>query len=588
MHPLQDKAAKKRPGAFIEAETSQSVASSRTHLAGERLVESEPLIGTLYVERAPEEPPFPVPVRAEETKSPQQVLDEALEYCRTSQDYWVQGDFENAIASLDRAYSLTLKAETKEDSKLVQQKEDIRFLICKRVLEIYASRHTVVNGNHNAIPMVMNRHVQKEIERFKGPARTSFIKAYKRSGRYRAGMLEVLREAGLPEELSWLPLIESGFKVKALSQARALGLWQFIPSTGYKFGLRRNQWVDERMDVRKSTLAAAAYLQELHKIFGDWCTVLAAYNCGEARVLKVIRSQNINYLDNFWDLYDRLPWETARYVPRFLAALHIINDPKAFNFDLPSPQVPIACDMVSVSVQLRLSDIARTLHISSEIIEDLNPELRYKVTPPESYMLKVPKGQGAVLTAKLEEIPIYTALRASYAHHVVRRGETLSDLASRYSTSVGGIMRANNLQIKDYIRVGQQLKIPMKGSGGLGYGMVISTEDYVAVKPLHYRVKGGDSLWLLARRYNTSIEDIVDLNRLNTRRLHIGQELIIPRDSRRAGTHERTRAYRVKSGDSPYRIAMQHEMELERFLSLNDLTPRSKIYPGQIFLVDEE
>jgi membrane-bound lytic murein transglycosylase D len=133
-------------------------------------------------------------------------------------------------------------------------------------------------------------------------------------------ILEKLEAAGLPAELSWLPLIESGFKVKALSRARALGLWQFIPSTGYKFGLKRDQYIDERIDFEKSSDAAIAYLKELHNIFGDWSTVLAAYNCGEGRVLRVIRTQNINYLDDFWDLFGRLPFETARYVPRFLAA----------------------------------------------------------------------------------------------------------------------------------------------------------------------------------------------------------------------------------------------------------------------------
>ena len=141
------------------------------------------------------------------------------------------------------------------------------------------------------------------------------------------------RKRVCPKSCRGFPLIESGYKVKALSKARALGLWQFIPSTGYKFGLKRDQYIDERIDPIKSTDAAIAYLKELHNIFGDWATVLAAYNCGENRVLRVIRSQNINYLDNFWDLYERLPRETARYVPRFLATLHIMNDLAQYGLD---------------------------------------------------------------------------------------------------------------------------------------------------------------------------------------------------------------------------------------------------------------
>ncbi|MDY6986855.1 MAG: LysM peptidoglycan-binding domain-containing protein [Thermodesulfobacteriota bacterium] len=551
------------------------------------LIEDQPMVdgADLKGEGAQAPPVAQIARETGEIKGAQQTLDEALEFCRASQDYWGQGNFENAIASLDEAYHLILQVRPNEDSKLIQQKEDIRFMICKRMLEIYTSQHTVANGNHHAIPMIMNRHVEKQIKRFKGPERRSFEDGLKRSGRYRPEIVEALKKAGLPTELSWLPLIESGFKVKALSRARALGLWQFIPSTGYKFGLKRDQWIDERMDVRKSTQAAVAYLQELHKIFGDWCTVLAAYNCGEARVLRVIRSQNINYLDNFWDLYDRLPRETASYVPRFLAALHIINDPEASGVDLNSLEAPVAYDLVPVSVQLRLKDIAGVLDMSNRTLERLNPELRYKVTPPRTYELKVPKGEKAILTAKLEEIPIYTPPRRYFAYHVVRQGDTLSSLASRYRTTVGALMKANNLRKEDYITVGQRLKMPMTG-GGLASARAGGATGFDASKTIRYRVKRGDSLWLLARRYDTNIKEIMRLNNLKSPRLHIGQKLVIHEASRGEEAQEGTKTYQVKAGDSPFQIAMEHRMKLERFLSLNDLTPRSKIYPGQVFLVD--
>jgi len=161
----------------------------------------------------------------------------------------------------------------------------------------------------------MNDHVAREIRSLQTVERNFFIDSYYRSGMYRPHIVAQMKKAGLPEDLSWLPLIESGFKVKALSRARALGLWQFIASTGYRFDLRRDRWVDERMDLERSTDAAINYLTTLHDLFGDWTTVLAAYNCGEANVLRVIRQQHVNYLDNFWDLYTRLPAETARYVP---------------------------------------------------------------------------------------------------------------------------------------------------------------------------------------------------------------------------------------------------------------------------------
>ncbi len=519
-----------------------------------------------------------------EQKGPQEILDEALELCQISQEYWGQGDFENAVGSLDQAYNLILQANTNENSKLIQQKEDIRFMICKRMLEIYASQHTVANGNYDAIPMVMNRYVKKEIDRFKGPEKRFFLESYKRSGRYRPEILKALKEAGLPKELSWLPLIESGFKSKAFSRARALGLWQFIPSTGYKFGLKRTQWIDERMEAGKATQAAIAYLQELHKIFGDWCTVMAAYNCGEARVLRVIRTQNIAYLDNFWDLFEKLPWETARYVPRFMATLHIINDPKLYGFNLEEPDSQLVHELVTVSKQARLKDVAKALDVPSESLEVLNPELRHKVTPPEPYELKVPPGKSSDLVAKLEDIPTYTPSKSLHTYHRVRSGQTLSLLARRYRTSIRSIMKANRLRRKDFIRVGQTLKIPTRETGRIYTARQTLRSD--TSKALRHRVKRGDSLWLLARAYNTNIQEIMRLNNLKNTRLHIGQKLIIRKGTDVLKPPEGAKAYQVKSGDSPYLIAVRHNMRLNRFLNINELTSRSTIYPGQVLFVE--
>jgi membrane-bound lytic murein transglycosylase D len=265
----------------------------------------------------------------------------------------------------------------------------------------------VVNGNHNAIPREINANIQREINLFtKGGEKRFFIESYKRSGKYRPMILEKLEAAGLPAELSWLPLIESGFKVKALSRARALGLWQFIPSTGYKFGLKRDQYIDERIDFEKSSDAAIAYLKELHNIFGDWSTVLAAYNCGEGRVLRVIRTQNINYLDDFWDLFGRLPFETARYVPRFLAALHVIENLEKYGMSDIDVYPPLKYETVDVKRQIHLKDLAVPLGTTRAILKDLNPELRYGVLPPTNYTVRVPVGKKELLLAAIDQVPV--------------------------------------------------------------------------------------------------------------------------------------------------------------------------------------
>jgi membrane-bound lytic murein transglycosylase D len=513
-------------------------------------------------------------------------LDDALELCQLSQDFWQQGELERALEALDRAYALILAVDTSDQPKLIQQKEDLRFLISKRILEIYASRNIVLNGNHNAIPVTVNRHVQAEIDLFTtGRERRSFINAYKRSGRYRPAIVKALKEAGLPRELSWLPLIESGYKVNALSPSRALGLWQFIPSTGYKFGLNRDKYIDERMDPEKSTEAAIEYLKELHGLFGDWATVLAAYNCGEGRVLRVIRSQNINYLDNFWDLYQRLPQETARYVPRFLATLHVINNLEKYGMDQIEVDPALDYETVIANKQVHLKHVARSIGVPQKTLEELNAELRYKITPSEDYKLRLPPGTGNLLLSKFDRIPVSHPPQRAFTYHRVRHGETLSVIARRYRTSVGSIMRANNLRRSNYIVAGKRLKIPQRGYTG---STVVTYEKPKNGQTVTHTVRKGDSLYIIAKHYGTTTKKIQELNNLTTTMLHIGQVLTIfpGKDITPPPEVDGLAVYEVRMGDSPFVIAKRHKMSLDRFLYLNQLYPESKIFPGQKLYIE--
>jgi membrane-bound lytic murein transglycosylase D len=518
------------------------------------------------------------------TQKIQTDLDEALELCEVSQEYWQEGELENAVEALDRAYALILNVDTSNRPKMIQQKEDLRFMISKRILEIYASRNIVVNGNHNAIPIAINRHVQAEIDLFTtGRERRFFIESYRRSGGYRDQIVSALKAAGLPEELSWLPLIESGYKVNALSRARALGLWQFIPSTGYKFGLQRNKFIDERMDPEKSTQAAIEYLKELHRIFGDWSTVLAAYNCGEGRVLKVIRSQNVNYLDNFWDLYERLPRETARYVPRFLATLHILNNPETYGLNTVSVDPPLAYETVDISKQIHLRNIAKSIGVTEESLRRLNPELRYRILPGDNYQLKIPPGSSDTLLAKIDRIPVSRPPQRAYVYHRVRHGQTLSIIARKYRTSVGSIMRANNLRRSNYIVAGRRLKIPQRGYMQSWQRNVQKPKNGQAVTHI---VRKGDSLYIIAKQYGTTTKKIQELNTLATTMLIKGQILTIFPGNSKPPTVDGLATYEVRPGDSPFLIAQRHQMPLDRLLYLNQLYRGSKIYPGQKLYIE--
>lgn len=578
----------------------------------------------------------------------QNILDEALDYCQLAQDYWMKGQLENAISALDQAYALIIKVDTFNRPRLIQQKEDLRYLITRRIQDIYGSRNVVAKGSINAIPKVMNDYVKAEIESLtNGYEKDFFINAYQRSGRYLKYIEEELAKEGLPIELAWLPLIESGYNVKALSPARALGLWQFIPSTGYRFGLSRDKYIDERLDPYKSTKAAISYLKELHHLFGDWETVLAAYNCGEGRVLRTINSQSINYLDNFWDLYEKLPRETARYVPRFQATLHIVQNLKQYGLAGIDPEKPMEFDTVPVSRQINLRSIADSTGISESTLKRLNPELRYGIIPGDSYPFKIPQGTAEMLVAQLDEIPETANLpmetaehekapvpahQDKMASHKVKRGESLSSVAKKYQVSQQSIIQANNLKKSTKIKAGMVLAIPSKAAPAPEKTATViakaasspekshptpapaktppapekavappakanATATAAAAKPpagkkpeqarvQTHVVKSGDSLFNIASRYGVTTKKIQEANKMSSLTIAVGQTLTIPEPSKAAAAEPNLKKYMVKKGENAFSIASSHNMPIDRFLSINNLSSASKIFPGQKVYVE--
>lgn len=475
----------------------------------------------------------------------QDLMENALDILEVADNYWKNGDIENTLNELDKAYALLL--DTNGDVEISRQKDDLRLLISQRIMAVYSSRQGPTNGKASEIQLIMNADVEKEIRSFQGPEREFFTSSCMRSGLYRELIVTELKKAGIPEELFWLPLVESGFKVSAYSSARALGLWQFIPSTGYKFGLTRDEWVDERMDVLKSTRAAIAYLKELHAMFGDWLTVLAAYNCGEGRVLRVISSQRINYFDRFWDLYSRLPHETARYVPRFLATLHIVRNPAKYGFELQtSTDTLMNYETVKVGKMMKLSDVASKMEVSEDYINVLNAELRYKITPDRDYNFKVPKGSSQKFQLVYSDIPeaekpgnryesdtgkSSKAGAGRYIRHRVRPGETVASIAKRYRVSRQAIYSCNRInKRKSLSRQTRYVRIPIhmadasagrqKASGGKSY----SASGFMKT----YKVKKGDTLFRIATRFNVPVAKLRQVNRLRTNTIKYGMSLKIP------------------------------------------------------------
>jgi len=457
---------------------------------------------------------------------PATLLHESLEAYESAGAFREQGAVDDALGALDHAYELMARipaAAIESDPELAQEKENLRILISRRVVEIYAARQSAVGNPDGSVPRVVNADVEFEIKSFQGRERDFFLESYRRSGLYRDRIVEQLHQAGMPEQLSWLPLVESGFKDRAYSRARALGLWQFIPSTGHIYGLDRNDWVDERMDPDKATGAAIRYLSALHDLFGDWLTALAAYNCGERNVLRQINNQKVSYFDQFWDLYQRLPRETRRYVPRFLATLEILDDPAKYGFELPEPYAPLTWETISIERPVQLKTLDKTLGLVEGTLQHLNPELRRDATPRSSYDLKVPPETGATLLAALPGLPAWTPPAVTTSDHRVRSGETLSAIAARYGTSVSAIMSVNRLRSANRLSVGQRLRIPTRG--GSGGGSVGSPRAVDGV----YVVRRGDTLGAIASRERVPLSKLLAVNRLNSRStIYPGQRLTIP------------------------------------------------------------
>jgi len=474
-------------------------------------------------------------------------VDEVVDLLRLAQAYRDKGDMDNALKSLDKAYGILL-AEEDDNSVIVRQKDDLRLIIARKILEIYTGRRTATIGKASEIPLTLNADVEKEIRSFQTIERNFFERSYERSGYYLPLMKQQLRQAGLPEELAWLPLVESGFQVHVLSKARALGPWQFIPSTGYKYGLNRDLFIDERMSVEKSTQAAIAYLTDLHGLFGDWLTALAAYNCGEGRVLKVISRQQINYLDHFWDLYRQLPNETARYVPRFLATLHIVKNPKKYGMNLPEPYAkPIAYETVKTQKSMKLFDIACQIGISTDTLVMLNPELRHQMTPDRPYELKIPQGMGqqyALVADQIKEsrppAPPERERKTKVVKYKVKSGDTLASISKKFGTSSKSVLSANGLKSEAQVTEGKILKIPVKqpqkgtqvASGKKGKSKKTAAAEPTVIK---YTVKKGDTLTQIAKRYSTTTAEIMKLNHLQGGQLKSGQVLKIKNPNAETG-----------------------------------------------------
>lgn len=348
-----------------------------------------------------------------------------------------------------------------------------------------------------------------------------------RSGRYAPFIRQELRARGMPEDLIYFAMIESGFSNRAHSRASAVGMWQFIAETGRRYGLDVTPYVDERRDPVRATRAALTYLQEMYDDFGSWYLAAAGYNSGENRVARILREEMGGARGSeelYWRISDHLPRETRDYVPLMLAAAHIAKAPDAYGFAELEYQESLSYEEVTVPGATPLSVVAQAAGADEEEVRELNPHLVRGMTPPgRDYPVRVPQGHRERFVRDFAQVEEQVRLAA--LDHRVARGETLSHIALRYGVSVAELRSANHGLDPRRIRAGQVLTVPSRVAMAGGGPVASETRD---TGWSTYQVRRGDTLWEIARRHRVTVTDLRNWNDLGrASRIQPGQSLRI-------------------------------------------------------------
>ncbi|MBL4909974.1 MAG: LysM peptidoglycan-binding domain-containing protein [Alteromonadaceae bacterium] len=418
----------------------------------------------------------------------------------------------------------------------------------------------------------------------------------KRSEPFIYYIVEELEKNNMPIELTLLPIVESAFDPFAYSHGRASGMWQFVPGTGKRFGMKQNWWYDGRRDVIASTKGAIKYLKYLHKYFNDdWLLALAAYNSGEGRVQRAVRKNKKKHLPiDFWSL--NLPKETRAYVPKLLALADIIKRPADFNIKLFTIENKAVIEQVDIKSQLDLAKAAQLSQLSLAELQRLNPGFnRWATAPKGPHYLVLPKNKVERFKTKLDKLK--TKDRLSWQRYKIKNGDSLSVIANKFHTSTELIRRLNNVK-GNQIRTGKYLLIPVATVSLDHY--VFSQNQRLVKKQSRQRtgykiihqVKAGDTFWDLGQTYKVSSRNIAKWNGMAPRdTLKLGQKLVIwqkpaKRSAKSGNTIEqavvRNITYKVRRGDSFARIADKFNIHIRDIERWNKISRRNYLQPGQL------
>ncbi len=474
------------------------------------------------------------------------------------------------------------------------------------------------------IEIEYNGKTEHWIDYFQGAGRKHFSRWLTRVGSFRDIIEPILVDVGIPRDLLYLAVIESGLNLSAKSYMKAIGPWQFMTGTGKIFGLRINWWLDERKDIVAATYAAANYLKYLYDLFGSWPLALAAYNSGEHRVARAITNQRTT---DYWQLH--LPAQTTWFVPKFMAALAIGRNPEAYGFEKP-PSEPLEFDIIEVERPTELRKIAEAAGCTLSELKEMNPHFKKWCTPPDMVVeVKVPKGAGTQCSARLASMKSDKV--GSFVQHKVKKGETLSGIAAQHDVTIKDIRNFNEIAASHTIRAGNILLIPVKDTvrsarvasrpsyrnpelprGAVSLPLLSVTDGS---KQMRYVVKKDDTIVKIAERFHASLAQIREWNDLaydsvlrpgDTLRIHSvtstgierpatasrskppastdppGPGIEAPQAGDRSPESDARRiTHVVRKGETLSAIGRLYRVPLSDILTWNQKTNRNKLYPGE-------
>lgn len=505
-------------------------------------------------------------------------------------------------------------------------KEDIAILIFQRQMfeSLDSLKYTLddssdmelLNCRKNAsydIPIVWNDRVRMALHYYLKNKNSTINNWLSNANLYLPGFKKMFSDSGLPQDLAYLPLIESAFNPKAYSKAHASGIWQFIPSTGKLYGLRQNYWIDERRDPAKATSAAISYLKKLYSDFNDWHLALASYNCGEGRLM---RTMSRDQTQDYWKL--TLPKETMNYVPLFLASLTIAKNPQCFGYtEMKTDSLQV--DTVRINDCIDMSEIANGIDCKLETLKKLNPHILHWCTPHDmsNVNLYVPSGKAEQFMAFYSELP--NEKKVKWYRYKIRSGDNLISIARHFKLPVNAIKSINKLP-GNRITAGKYLFIPIPINSPTPQTQ--AKETVVAQSPskfsrpqsskpaekigekIKYIIKEGDSIWRISEIFGVTAEQIYSWNNMANDRIRVGQVLEIFQGTKSGETisDEKTasvnlssgkvpdglRQYKVVSGDTPISIARKFGMTIGELVEINRLDQGNPvIYAGDMVLVSD-